>query len=128
MGFQVHAENFDKQCDSEFKNINFTGNNRINIEHDINEIGPCDWHQNLPKRLQSRGDFFSENFITPQNKLFALDDTTEFSFELEIDNINNNSIVLASFQPFCKSNESFRFYLNKNQLGFSFSNKKKIIT
>ena len=38
MGFQVHAENFDKQCDSEFKNITFIGDNRINIEHDINEI------------------------------------------------------------------------------------------
>ena len=125
MGFQVHAENYDKQCDSEFKNITFIGDNRINIEHDINEIGSCDWHQNLPKRLQSRGDFFSENFISPRNKLFVLDSTTEFSFELEIDNINNNSIVVASFQPFCKSNESFRFYLNKNQLGFSFSNKKK---
>ena len=53
--------NFKALCSDDFEDINFKSKKEFEINLNLNEVGPCEWHRNKP----SFGDydFFSSNMI-----------------------------------------------------------------
>ena len=53
--------NFKALCSDDFKDINFKSKKEFEINLNLNEVGPCEWHRKKP----SFGDydFFSSNMI-----------------------------------------------------------------
>jgi len=61
--------NFKALCSDDFKDINFKSKKEFEINLNLNEVGPCEWHRKKP----SFGDydFFSSNMIKTNNNYYG---------------------------------------------------------
>lgn len=53
-------------CLDNFKNIDFISNTEFEIDINLNEIGPCEWHKNKPNF--GNDDFFSSNMVKSKSE------------------------------------------------------------
>lgn len=64
-------------CLDNFKNVNFISNTEFEIDINLNEIGPCEWHKKKPNF--GNYDFFSSNMVKSKSEYFGSKDL-ELSF------------------------------------------------
>ena len=70
---------FKPTCADDFKDVTFSTSTSFEVELNVNEPGPCDWHKDKPNFGDF--DFFSENYLTTK-QLFGLDPSLTVAFSL----------------------------------------------
>lgn len=70
---------FNPTCTDDFKDVTFSTSTSFEVELNVNEPGPCDWHKKKPNFGDF--DFFSENYLTTK-QLFGLDPSLTVAFSL----------------------------------------------
>ena len=80
LSMNTQANNlFTPTCAGDFKDVTFSTPTSFEVELNLNEPGPCDWHKKKPNFGDF--DFFSENYLTTK-QLFGLDQSLTVAFSL----------------------------------------------